>query len=71
MFSESFLANLFRRMICDLSEFLFICLKAVQELEPPKYREILSDFVWDMVDEMDFWLKRMENVTVSFPLTLT
>ncbi len=44
--------------------------EAVQELEPPKYREILSDFVWDMVNEMDFWLNRMENVTVSF-LTLT
>ena len=39
--------------------------QAVLELEPARYRDVLAEFVWSLVTEMDFWINRMENITVS------
>jgi hypothetical protein len=40
--------------------------QAVLDLEPARHREVLSEFVWSLVSEMDFWLNRMENITVLY-----
>jgi hypothetical protein len=39
--------------------------KAVLEVDPARYRMVLAEFVWSLVTEMEFWINRMENITVS------
>lgn len=49
---------LFAHMVSEYAQ-------VVEEREPARYREVLQEFVWPLVTEMDFWLNRMENVTVG------